>query len=102
MTAITDATTVIETVIGRNLVGQQLRRVGNRFKNADPYSLTTNGDFVWADPDNPTDEELADFFMQTIWAGWKLMVGEDQRNVSTASKQSEIDSEVATAVSDIE
>jgi hypothetical protein len=102
MTAITDATTVIETVIGRTLTGVQLRNVGQRFKDADPYSLIANGIFVFVDPENPTDEELAQFFMDCIWQGWKNMVAQSQRSTSTESKQSEIESEVAAAVADIE
>jgi hypothetical protein len=99
MTAITDAKTVIETVIGRVLIGQQLRNIGNRYKDADPYSLIDSGTF--ADPDNPTDEELAEFFMACIWSNWKQVVEQSQRTTSTSTKQSEIESEVATAVADI-
>jgi hypothetical protein len=99
MTAITDATTVIETVIGRNLTGVQLRNIGNRYKAADPYSLIDENTFV--DPDNPTDEELALFFLACIWASWQQVVGQSQRTISTASKQAEIESEVAAAVADL-
>jgi hypothetical protein len=88
MTAVTDATLVIETLIGRTLTAQQLQNVGIRYKYSDPYGLG-----VFVDPENPTNEELAQLFLDTTLRHAKHLLrnsGETEEhevsrtNVSTA------------------
>jgi hypothetical protein len=70
MTAVTDAKTVIETLIGRTLTNDQLGRIGARFKEADEdeqFEIQMPGHLgVFADPDNPTNEEMAQLFLDTV------------------------------------
>lgn len=74
MTAVADATTVIETLLGRTLTGPQLQNIGSRMVRADPFSLATrrpgpNGGTdpgYFADPDNPTNEEKAQLILDSL------------------------------------
>lgn len=73
MTAVADATTVIETLIGRTLTAQQLQNIGNRMVLADPYGLARPGrgpnaqdPGYFADPENPTAEEKAQLILDSL------------------------------------
>ena len=88
MTAVTDFTTVIETLIGRSVPGPQLKRIGERFKEADPYELG-----VFADPANPTNEELAQLGLDTILTYSKRLV----RGAAEVSERTTINEELEPA-----
>jgi hypothetical protein len=71
MTAVADATTVIETLLGRTLTAQQLQSIGNRMVQADPYGIarrSPRGDDpgYFADYDNPTNEEKAQLILDSL------------------------------------
>lgn len=67
MTAITDATNMIEAMIGRTVTGQELANIGASFVLNDPYHLGG-----WLDeqdppqPREPTNEEVAQHFLNTM------------------------------------
>ncbi len=61
MTAITEATTVIETLIGRTLTGAELSRIGDAFFSEDAFFIVTNSGIT-----NPSNEEKAQLFLDTI------------------------------------
>lgn len=70
MTAVADATTVIETLLGRTLTGPQLQNIGSRMVQADPFGLTrgvrNQPSGYFADPDNPTNEEKAQLILDSL------------------------------------
>jgi hypothetical protein len=78
MTAVTDATLIIETVIGRPLTGPQLSSIADKVVALDPFGYLTGGpggepSTYFADPENPTNEEKAQLFLDTterIWRNW--------------------------------
>ena len=97
MTAVTDATTVIETLLGRTLTAEQLIRIGDAFAVVDIYGLAT-----FADPENPTNEEKAQLFLDTNLKWGQQVVEQANRIIETDAVQSTIDTNVATAVADFE
>ena len=66
MTAVTDFKLVVETILGHTVTNVGLIRIGNAYAIADPHSLVHNGDIVYADPENPTNEEKAQLFLMTL------------------------------------
>jgi len=58
MTAVTDAITVINILKrGGSATGTELQRIGAKFK------IYAGSEFVAVDPENPTNEELAENFL---------------------------------------
>jgi len=56
MTAITDATLIIETIIGRTLTNPQLISIADAIVEQDPYDLSGWFDVITEPPpENPTD-----------------------------------------------
>lgn len=96
MTAVTDATTVIEKLIGRTPTGAELTRVADAFVAADPHSLA-----AFAIPGNPTNEEKAQLFLDTFLTWGRQVV----RSVAEDSEQITVDGQVTgagdTAVNDL-
>ena len=96
MTAITDATTVIDVLIGRSSSAAQRTRIANAFVSTDPHSLA-----AFADPPNPTNEEKAQLFLDTFLTWGRQVV----RSVAEASEQVTVDGQVTgagdTAVNDL-
>jgi len=79
MTAVTDAKLVLETVAGKSLTAEQLQTIANRVRLADPARLTEfnpDGGYLWAaDPENPTNEEIAQLFLDTTKHFWQSWLG---------------------------
>lgn len=96
MTAITDLTTVLETILKRPMLPEQLQRIGVRFFENDPYGLG-----VYVDPENPTNEEMAQCTLDNI-----ARFGQDVvKRASTLTEKQDasvtVAQNVADAVSDI-
>ena len=106
MTAIADATTVIETLIGRTLTAQQLSNIGNRFRQADPYSLAAPDDngvsAYFADPENPTNEEMAQLLLDTFKTYAKDVVRKMAETEQVTSNEGSVEAAGNTAVADLE
>ena len=96
MTAITDAATVFDTLVGRTTTSAERGRVANAFVSADPHSLA-----AFADPQNPTNEEKAQLFLDTFLTWGRQVV----RSVAEGSEQVTVDGQVTgagdTAVNDL-
>jgi wyosine [tRNA(Phe)-imidazoG37] synthetase (radical SAM superfamily) len=94
MTAVADAKTVIETLIGRTLSNDQLQRIGQRYKRLDDGGVEIeipSGLGVYADPNNPTNEELAQTFLDFTLALSKEAV----RSVAKIEEKEAINAENA-------
>ena len=101
MAAITDATLIIETLIGRTLTAQQLINIGQRYKYADPFNLNDDeGRYV--DRDNPTNEELAQLFLDTTLAHAKAVVFNSAEREEYESSRTAIENAGAAARADLE
>jgi len=88
MTAITDATLVIETLIGHSMSGAALTRIANRFVTVDPHSLA---DF--AIPGSPTNEEKAKLVLDTFKT-WGVQV---VRGDGEAEEEASVRAQIAAA-----
>jgi len=88
MTAITDATTVIQTLSGRAVANAQLVRIADAFVSADPHSLA-----AFADPASPTNEEKAQLVMDTFSTWGRQVV----RSVAEASETVTVEGQVTGA-----
>ena len=96
MTAITDAKLIIETALGHSVTTAALMRIANAYATTDPHSLA---DF--ADPENPTNEEKAQLYIDTLLAnGWAVV-----RSHAEGKEQTIVDGQVSnagdTAVADL-
>ena len=80
MSNVTDAKQVIEIILGKTMTAAALTRVADAYWTADPHSLVNNGVVVPADPDNPTNDEKAQLFLQTLKKNGQAVV----RNVAGA------------------
>ena len=96
MTAVTDATTVLNTLVGRTTTAAERTRVANAFVSADPHSLA-----AFAIPGSPTNEEKARLFLDTFLTWGRQVV----RTVAEGSEQVTVDGQVTgagdTAVNDL-
>lgn len=97
MAAVADATLIIETLLGRTLTAEQLGRIGDAYVLADPYNLGS-----YADPQNPTNEEKAQLFLDTTLRHGQETVRQGKRHSLWKDNIATIDAQVNTAVADIE
>jgi len=97
MAAITDATTVIETLIGRTLTGPQLSNIGQNFARRDFYAL-------WApvDSENPTNEEYAQHILDTFLTFAKEIVRNGAEFIAYDGIQVDVTAAGDTAIADLE
>jgi hypothetical protein len=72
MTAVTDAKLIIETALGHTLTGDALTRIADAYTQADPHNLSIT---LFADPENPTNEEKAQLYIDTLITNGKQVVG---------------------------
>ena len=95
MTAVTDAKLIIETALGHTVTNDLLLRIAAAYTQADPHSLAN-----FIDPENPTNEEMAQVYINTLVRNGKDVVGQvsDINADETASTQKDTDR--ATAESD--
>jgi hypothetical protein len=101
MTAIADATLIIETLIGRTLTTQQLINIGQRYKYADPCKLNDDeGRYV--DRNNPTNEELAQLFLDTTLMHAKVVVFNSAEGEEYQNSRAAIENAGAAARADLE
>ena len=101
MTAITDAGTVLDTLVGRTTTAAERGRVADAFTAADPHSLIANGTLVVVDPENLTNEEKAQLFLDTFLTWGRQVV----RAMAQDSEQITVDGQIEgagdTAVNDL-
>lgn len=97
MSAVTDAKLIIETLIGRTLTAQQLTNIADKVVAADPAGLTRSGggpraeaSGYFADPDNPTNEEKAQLFLDTTKIFWRRWLGQGGAIVEKQTAQAAI------------
>lgn len=99
MTALTDAKSILETLIGRTLTADQLNRIGNAFVEQDPYDIGG-----WDDggdppiPRQPTNEEVAQHLLDTLKQYGRSIVAGAAKRSKTTELEGTIDSEVQAAV----
>lgn len=92
MTAIADATTIFETIIGRTLSGPQLQRLGTAFFTQDPYQKG-----VYVDPENPTNEEKAQLVIDSMYTFTRRLVREEAGRTKRMELEVTIDAAIAAA-----
>lgn len=97
MTAVADAKSLIELLIGRASTVDEQNRISDAFVNSDPYML---GNF--ADPENPTNEEKAQLFMDTILRFGKEIVKNEAEASAHAEAQATIVAAGSSAIADWE
>ena len=88
MTAVTDAGTVLDVLVGRTTTAAERGRVADAFVAADPHSLA-----AFAIPGNPTTEEKAQLFLDTFLTWGRQVV----RTVAEGSEQETVDGQVEGA-----
>ena len=93
MTAIADATAVANLLIGRTLTGPELNRIGDAYFAADPHSLIRRGVVVIADPENPTNEEKAQLFLDSMLHNARAIL----RHTAEQSETEAVDGQVSAA-----
>ena len=84
------------------MTGAAATRVADAYWSADPHSLIRNGVVVPVDPLNPTDEEKAGLFLQTLKKNGQAIVGHVSANDSDASAQAAKEAAQAAAIADLE
>ena len=97
MAAIDDAKTVIETLTGRVHTAQELQNIADAFISAKRYGIRIpavgGSEPNFADPDNPTNEEKAQLFLNAMkWFGQQVV----QLNAEKITRAAN-DANVATA-----
>ena len=88
MTAVTDAGTVLDILVGRTTTGAEQTRVADAFVTADPHSLA-----AFAIPDSPTNEEKAQLFLDTLLTWGRQVV----RGVAEGAEQTTVDGQIEAA-----
>ena len=107
MTAVADVKTILETFKGGTLTNEQITKFSQPFIDADPTGLLMavdeNGDpTYYADPLNPTNEELAGLaFAGMKWA-LKQFGREQTYNTNRAIKEAELQAEMDAQVADLD
>ena len=97
MTAITDAKAVVELLLGKTTTAEQNQRIANGFVARDPYSLWNP-----ADPQNPTGEEKAQLFLDTMLAFGKQTIRNGAEFTAAETAKADIAAAGDTAVTDLE
>ena len=105
MSNVTDAKQVIEIILGKTMTAAALTRVADAYWTADPHSTiwiqkfdqegdplpVPQGKILPADPDNPTNEEKAQLFLQTLKKNGQAIVrsvaGDSSDDSAAAAKE---------------
>ncbi len=84
MTAVSDLKLIIETAVGHNVNNALLMRIANAYAETDPHSLAN-----FADPENPTNEEKAQLYIDTLKVNGKAVAGNasDRKHDNSARAQ---------------
>jgi len=102
MTAITNARSIIEVLVGHNITNDALIRIADAYVIEDPYNFVGNGDIVFIDPENPTSEEKARLFLMTLKKSGQIIVQRVAGKKSDESSAITKAAAVAAAIADFE
>jgi len=75
-TKVQDFKTVAQLITGKKLSNAKMLRNADRMIGADPFSQLSMGTSSFADPENPTNEEKAEFCLNAL-ASWFIKVASD-------------------------
>ena len=97
-TAVERTKLVMDALLNKNVPNEQLLRVATQFSN---YFKNEFNELV-ADVENPTNEELALFFLKKLTEYGKEIVSSQATSEAISEQRSSIDIAVSTAISDME
>lgn len=98
MTAIADAQTVIDTLLGRSSTVGEQTRVATAFVTADPYFLLES---IAVDQQAPTNEEKALLFLETVRKYAVDLVRDVAMRSARAANDATVDAAADTAEADL-
>ena len=104
MTAIADAKTVVETLIGRTATTEELQRIAAAFVDARTYGVripTVQPDTVFVDSENPTNEEKAQLFLDAMKWFARQVVANAAEKTTRAQNDANVAAAKATAEADL-
>ena len=105
MTAIADAKTMIETGIGRVATTDELQRVAAAVLSAKERGIRipsiSSVAFTPVDPENPTNEEIAQLFIDVTLFFWKRLLESNAEAITRESNDAAVETAKAAALADL-